>query len=771
MHADTPPSERAAVAVPRRTPAHAAAQGAHGTTRQGKAVTAELDALARHLRKGRHITSWEPRHIPGAILATIAEDLTKGLTIDEAVAGATVVLPKGMYEWADKANPTQGQNQQQTPAQQAQAKAQQLATQFARRIRAAFLAVAKAALRLIRMWLAGSLAITALALAGMISDLIGKHLTPVLNALWRDAWHLGTATAEAVLRDEDPDWEPGTTGTAGTSAAMDAWIASHGRDTLEGITTTRIPDLANMLSQGPRRGRPRSNGRGDAGCARVRSARGLIAVSEVERGKNGGMTDAYRLAGVMQKHWITMQRWCRLPDVPGEQAQGWIAFNVLFQSGDPAPLAHPRCRCHLNGRLAPAVAQKYARAVGINGQEYWPAGSYQHGTAPGMGGPMPTIHDADGIQIDIAGGVPGATAGGEPSRWNGDEAPHLVTATPRSESEGRGDVQTLGGGTVGGPYRDRSDETHVGEPLDADDADWPEHRGVPPRPGRDWPAPYMDGYWPTGGHGTGQAPGHLHRGRGPGRPPNAHGKTVKGAADLSDANPVDAEHVKALMERNFPGEALGWVKDARWIGPIEVPQDRIDTDDEESWAASHQPDAVKRFAKHIKHGTGHTQPVILVQHPGSQKALIIDGHHRTLAYRRLGRPVKAYVGMVGKITPEIRETHLHQINQGASPANKSAETPSLEATPDILGPEGLWHTPDRHVGGKQKLPNYIEHIAHALMRDQGMDESRAIATAINAVKRWAAGDLHWGKGKVSPEVQAASQRALAEWEALRQSHK
>jgi hypothetical protein len=101
---------------------------------------------------------------------------------------------------------------------------------------------------------------------------------------------------------------------------------------------------------------------------------------------------------------------------------------------------------------------------------------------------------------------------------------------------------------------------------------------------------------------------------------------------------------------------------------------------------------------------------------------------------------------------------------------KSAQTPELEATPDILGPHGLWHTPDRHVSHPQKLPNYIEHIAHALMRDQGMDEQQAIATAINAVKRWARGDLHWGHGKVTPEVQAASQRALAEWERLRASH-
>lgn len=100
----------------------------------------------------------------------------------------------------------------------------------------------------------------------------------------------------------------------------------------------------------------------------------------------------------------------------------------------------------------------------------------------------------------------------------------------------------------------------------------------------------------------------------------------------------------------------------------------------------------------------------------------------------------------------------------------SKDTPRLEATPDLLGTQGLWHTPDKHVPSKQKLPNYIEHIARALMRDQKMDESQAIATAINAVKRWAKGDLHWGNGHVHPEVQAASQRALQEWEKLKESH-
>lgn len=102
---------------------------------------------------------------------------------------------------------------------------------------------------------------------------------------------------------------------------------------------------------------------------------------------------------------------------------------------------------------------------------------------------------------------------------------------------------------------------------------------------------------------------------------------------------------------------------------------------------------------------------------------------------------------------------------------KSAETPIVSTVHHRLGTEGLWHTPDRHVGYMQQLPAYAQNIARALMRDHGYDESRAIATAINAIKRWARGDLHWGNRRIHPEVVAAARRALAEWESLRASHK
>ena len=85
------------------TPAHSAARGHQAAGKApAKAVRAELDALARHLRKGRDIATWIPEHLTGLVMATVAEDLTKGIGIDDAVrGGVTVALGREAYEWAD----------------------------------------------------------------------------------------------------------------------------------------------------------------------------------------------------------------------------------------------------------------------------------------------------------------------------------------------------------------------------------------------------------------------------------------------------------------------------------------------------------------------------------------------------------------------------------------------------------------------------------------------------------------------------------------------
>lgn len=232
---------------------------------------------------------------------------------------------------------------------------------------------------------------------------------------------------------------------------------------------------------------------------------------------------------------------------------------------------------------------------------------------------------------------------------------------------------------------------------------------------------------------------------------------LKGAADPGDPNPVDAEHVYNFMLQRFPPKALKWVKDARWIGPVAVDSGRVDTDDQDSWAASSEPERVKHFEDKAKDGRA-LKPGVVVQEPGDDKVVIIDGHHRFMGSQAAGKPFMAYVGFVDSDGGPWDETHAAQLSQGADPQNKSAETPALATVHRPLGTHGLW-------GDKlAQLPAYVQNIAHAMIRD-GHDESEAIQLAIGAVKRWAAGE-----GKVTPEVQAAATAAVAEWEKLKLEH-
>jgi 8-oxo-dGTP pyrophosphatase MutT (NUDIX family) len=145
----------------------------------------------------------------------------------------------------------------------------------------------------------------------------------------------------------------------------------------------------------------------------------------------------------------------------------------------------------------------------------------------------------------------------------------------------------------------------------------------------------------------------------------------KGASDFTDANPVEAEHVYLQMAKNFPPDAISWIRRAKWIGPIWVPWDRVDQDDRDKWAASHQPAKVKEFERSITAHDGHVAPSVLVQEPNSNRAFIVDGHHRAVARENLKQKVLAYVG---NIEPKDRavalETHAKQIHQGSDPDNK-----------------------------------------------------------------------------------------------------
>jgi hypothetical protein len=82
-----------------QSPGHDAAAAGEASNRAKprpapKAAMAELDALCRHLRKGREITTWEARHLPESILAKMSEGLAGGLTLETVAAIAQTGISK-----------------------------------------------------------------------------------------------------------------------------------------------------------------------------------------------------------------------------------------------------------------------------------------------------------------------------------------------------------------------------------------------------------------------------------------------------------------------------------------------------------------------------------------------------------------------------------------------------------------------------------------------------------------------------------------------------
>ena len=104
------------------------------------------------------------------------------------------------------------------------------------------------------------------------------------------------------------------------------------------------------------------------------------------------------------------------------------------------------------------------------------------------------------------------------------------------------------------------------------------------------------------------------------------------------------EMVYKQLLKSYPENAMGWVRKARWVGPVEVPLDEVDFSTKKTWRAHHEPELVDSKVKKIK--KGKKKPVVLVDAPKDKKYIIIDGHHRSLAYEKLNEPMVAFIGKV-----------------------------------------------------------------------------------------------------------------------------
>ena len=105
-----------------------------------------------------------------------------------------------------------------------------------------------------------------------------------------------------------------------------------------------------------------------------------------------------------------------------------------------------------------------------------------------------------------------------------------------------------------------------------------------------------------------------------------------------DLNGAAADAYTQLKE-DYPEEAIAWVPQFAWQLK-DVPLSQLDFSNAKSWRATKEPAAVAFHT--VKIHEGSKKPIILVKTPGAKKYIIVDGHHRALAYRALDEDVKAY---------------------------------------------------------------------------------------------------------------------------------
>jgi ParB-like nuclease family protein len=112
------------------------------------------------------------------------------------------------------------------------------------------------------------------------------------------------------------------------------------------------------------------------------------------------------------------------------------------------------------------------------------------------------------------------------------------------------------------------------------------------------------------------------------------------------------------LSDDFPDSAIRWTLDFQWGGPKKVELSQIDFSNQANWAASEEPDRVAFMVDKIK--SGDKKPIILVLPPNQSQYMIVDGHHRALAYKELDQAAIAYTTNVPSINGPWEVMHNKQ---------------------------------------------------------------------------------------------------------------
>lgn len=233
---------------------------------------------------------------------------------------------------------------------------------------------------------------------------------------------------------------------------------------------------------------------------------------------------------------------------------------------------------------------------------------------------------------------------------------------------------------------------------------------------------------------------------------------LKAGKDKGETVDSVKQDVREQLADDYPPEATAWVDDVPWEGPKTVPLVDLDFSNEKKWRASAEPEKIHKFAKKIQ--KGKLKPIIAVKAPQRNKLIIVDGHHRALAYRALGRDAMAYVATVPQEKGEWLAMHNSQTH---GPSTMSAFDSSLQQMLSLASGEDCQLPQSLDVGaadvhvpgavGGQKNELYVSAKKRKSMPagQFGDPENKAYPIHDAAHVRNAAARLEQQKGSMSPD--------------------
>jgi hypothetical protein len=168
-----------------------------------------------------------------------------------------------------------------------------------------------------------------------------------------------------------------------------------------------------------------------------------------------------------------------------------------------------------------------------------------------------------------------------------------------------------------------------------------------------------------------------------------------------------AQRVYEQLLDDYPADALSWITDGTvdWTGPVQIPQDQIDFDDVQSWAASHEQAKVDRFSKRLAKGKP-VNPIVAIRKPDG-RIVIADGHHRELAAKGLGRPVTGYLGTVPTAAGPWDNLHAAQFHGRDTKAEKTLDG-QIQKAGYSLNPRSGMISLDLAPGTVEQVPGGVD---------------------------------------------------------------